>query len=630
MLNKYPFWKYLLIILVLLPGFLYALPNLFGDDPGVQIRGARGASLGAADLERVEAILADEEISAAAVTLDDSGIKIRLADGDAQLRAREALRRELAERRFSIALTLLPAAPQWLGTLYARPMYLGLDLRGGVHFLMEMDLDAALVDHMQNTAADLRTELRRARVRHKGIRHGQELNLRLRFDDEQRREAAREVLRENFPDLAVGESGGDGDYRLNLTLTDSRRDELGGQYLEQNMAALRNRIDELGVAEPIVQRQGERRIVLQLPGLQDPNRAKEVIGRTATLEMRLVDEDHDPARAAESGAVPAESKLYSFRNGAPILLKDNVIYSGRNMVDAAASLDSLSGGPIVSITLDAAGARKNQQVTGDNIGRRMAVVYIETRSEVQRDADGKIETDADGRPLRETIRDEEVITAPVIRDQLGKRFQIEGLDSVAEARDLALLLRAGALAAPVHIIEERTVGPSMGRQNITQGVRSVVLGFVLVLIFMVLYYRLFGMVANTALFVNLVLIVAVLSLLQATLTLPGVAGIVLTVGMAVDANVLIFERIREEIRNGNSPQASIHLGYDKAFSTIVDANLTTLIAAIVLFNFGTGPIKGFAITLSIGILTSMFTAIVGTRGVVNLVYGGRRVRRLAI
>ncbi|MDD9800862.1 MAG: protein translocase subunit SecD [Gammaproteobacteria bacterium] len=630
MLNKYPFWKYLLIILVLLPGFLYALPNLFGDDPGVQIRGARGASLGAADLERVEAILADEEISAAAVTLDDSGIKIRLADGDAQLRAREALRRELAERRFSIALTLLPAAPQWLGTLYARPMYLGLDLRGGVHFLMEMDLDAALADHMQNTAADLRTELRRARVRHKGIRHGQELNLRLRFDDEQRREAAREVLRENFPDLAVDESGGDGDYRLNLTLTDSRRDELGGQYLEQNMAALRNRIDELGVAEPIVQRQGERRIVLQLPGLQDPNRAKEVIGRTATLEMRLVDEDHDPARAAESGAVPAESKLYSFRNGAPILLKDNVIYSGRNMVDAAASLDSLSGGPIVSITLDAAGARKNQQVTGDNIGRRMAVVYIETRSEVQRDADGKIETDADGRPLRETIRDEEVITAPVIRDQLGKRFQIEGLDSVAEARDLALLLRAGALAAPVHIIEERTVGPSMGRQNITQGVRSVVLGFVLVLIFMVLYYRLFGMVANTALFVNLVLIVAVLSLLQATLTLPGVAGIVLTVGMAVDANVLIFERIREEIRNGNSPQASIHLGYDKAFSTIVDANLTTLIAAIVLFNFGTGPIKGFAITLSIGILTSMFTAIVGTRGVVNLVYGGRRVRRLAI
>jgi len=631
MLNKYPFWKYLLIILVLLPGFLYALPNLFGDDPGVQIRGARGASLGAADLERVERLLADEEISAATVTLDDSGIKIRLADGDAQLRAREALRRELPERRFSIALTLLPAAPQWLGTLYARPMYLGLDLRGGVHFLMEMDLDAALADHMQNTAADLRTELRRARVRHKGIRHGQELNLRLRFDDEQRREAAREVLRENFPDLAVSESdGGDGDHRLNLTLTDSRRDELGGQYLEQNMAALRNRIDELGVAEPIVQRQGERRIVLQLPGLQDPNRAKEVIGRTATLEMRLVDEDHDPARAAESGAVPAESKLYSLRNGGPILLKDNVIYSGRNMVDAAASLDSLSGGPIVSITLDAAGARKNQQVTGDNIGRRMAAVYIETRSEVQRDADGTIKTDAAGRPLRETIRDEEVITAPVIRDQLGKRFQIEGLDSVAEARDLALLLRAGALAAPVHIIEERTVGPSMGRQNITQGVRSVVLGFVLVLIFMALYYRLFGMVANTALFVNLVLIVAVLSLLQATLTLPGVAGIVLTVGMAVDANVLIFERIREELRNGNSPQASIHLGYDKAFSTIVDANLTTLIAAIVLFNFGTGPIKGFAITLSIGILTSMFTAIVGTRGVVNLVYGGRRVRRLAI
>ena len=414
-----------------------------------------------------------------------------------------------------------------------------------------------------------------------------------------------------------------------MRLSESEVEDLSEFALTQNITALRNRIDELGVAEPVVQRQGDRRIVIQLPGVQDTARAKRILGRTATLEMMLVDEEHS-LEAAQNGKTPPGSRLYKLRDGRSILLKKRVIYSGENITDAAASIDTQNGSPIVSITLDAVGSRINQRITGDNIGKRMAVVYIEIRSRNKINADGQAVTDQQGRVVRVKERIEEVITAPVIRDQLGKRFQIEGLDSVTEARDLALLLRAGSLAAPVEIIEERTVGPSLGRANIDQGFLSVIIGFVLVLVFMLLYYRVFGLFANTALGLNLVLIVAVLSMFQATLTLPGVAGILLTVGMAVDANVLIFERIREELRNGNTPQASIHLGYDRALSTIVDANITTLIAAIVLFNFGTGPIKGFAVTLSIGILTSMFTSIFVTRGLANLMYGRKRVKSLAI
>ncbi|MEE9447656.1 MAG: protein translocase subunit SecD, partial [Arenicellales bacterium] len=391
----------------------------------------------------------------------------------------------------------------------------------------------------------------------------------------------------------------------------------------------RNRIDQLAVAEPIVQQQGNNRIVVQLPGVQDTARAKRILGRAATLEMRLVDEKRDSS-ARSSGIAPPGARLYEHRDGRKILLKDGLLYSGDNIVDAQASIDTQNGGSIVNITLDAKGARDNSRVTGENIGNRMAVVYLETTTEKRKDENGDVMLDAQGQPLRITRKIEEVITAPVIRDQLGKRFQISGLDSTNEARDLALMLRAGALAAPVEIIEERTIGPSLGKDNIAQGFKSVMVGLALVLLFMIIYYRVFGLVANVALVLNLVLLVAVLSMLQATLTLPGVAGIVLTVGMAVDANVLIFERIREELRNGNSPQKSIDQGYDRAFSTILDANVTTLIAAVVLFAFGTGAIKGFAVTLSIGILTSMFTAIVVSRGLIHLIYGGRNVKKIAI
>ena len=441
-------------------------------------------------------------------------------------------------------------------------------------------------------------------------------------------EEAVDILRDEYVDLLVSEDDSAAGV-LSARLSESQVEEIKRFALEQNLTALRNRVDQLGVAEPVVQQQGLDRIVIQLPGVQDTGRAKEILGRAATLETHLVDEKNTAAAEA-SGKAPPGSALYRFRDGRRILLQKRVLYSGDNIVDAAASLDTQTGSPIVSITLDSAATTTNTRVTGENVGNRMAVVYLETVSENKRDADGNLVLDSNGRPERETRKIEEVLTAPVIRSQLGKRFQIEGIPTISEANDLALMLRSGALAAPVEIIEERTVGPSLGQANIDQGFRSVVVGFVLVLIFMLVYYRMFGIASTVALTLNLVLIVAVLSMLQATLTLPGVAGIVLTVGMAVDANVLIFERIREEIRNGNSPQASIHLGYDRALSTIVDANITTLIAAIVLFVFGTGPIKGFAVTLSIGIVTSMFTAILVTRMIINWIYGGKTVKELAI
>ena len=627
MYNHYPWWKWLIIVLVIVPGLFYAVPNLFGDDPGIQIRGSRGASLTSNDLTKVTSVL-DGTIAVKSAILDEKGINLTFDNPDDQLRARDTLEAGLGNR-YTIALTLLPAAPDLFGRIGSKPMYLGLDLRGGVHFLMEVDIDSVMRRAEERYVADLRAALRKEKLRYKEIRRqpGGAITIRLRNPDEL--ETAEKVIRKQFPGLDLKQFEGTGEQQLQVLLNQSEIEELSEFALTQNITALRNRIDELGVAEPIVQRQGDRRIVVQLPGVQDTARAKRILGRTATLEMMLVDEEHS-LEAAVDGKVPPGSKLYRMRDDRPILLKKRVIYSGENIVDAAASIDTQSGGPIVSITLDAVGARINQRITGDNIGKRMAVVYIELRSRVKTDADGRMVVGSDGRSVRVKERLEEVITAPVIRDQLGKRFQIEGLDSVNEARDLALLLRAGALAAPVEIIEERTVGPSLGKANIDQGFRSVIVGFALVLIFMFVYYRTFGLFANAALALNLVLIVAVLSLFQATLTLPGVAGIVLTVGMAVDANVLIFERIREEIRNGNTPQASIHLGYDRALSTIVDANITTLIAAVVLFNFGTGPIKGFAVTLSIGIITSMFTAIMVTRGLVNLLYGGKQVKRLAI
>jgi len=628
MRNHTPWWKWLIITAVILPGAFYALPNLFGDDPGVQLRGTRGGSLSAEQLVQVQKVLDNAGLGYDSLVLDDSGIRVRLATTDAQLQARDMLEARLPSG-YTIALTLLPAAPDWLSGVGALPMYLGLDLRGGVHFLLEVDMASAQRRAEDRYVADLRSTLREAKIRYRGIARDTSGGITVTLRSTESAEDALKTIRDELPALDMAEGAGGPENVLTMSLAQSEIDQLSKFALEQNITALRNRVDELGVAEPVVQRQGDRRIVVQLPGVQDTARAKRILGRTATLEMMMVDEEHS-LEAALGGKVPPGSKIYRFRDERPILLEKRVIYSGENIVDAAASIDTQSGGPIVSITLDAIGARINQKITGKNIGKRMAVLYIENRSTIRTDADGLPLKDDQGRVLRTQHRVEEVITAPVIRDQLGKRFQIEGLDSVTEARDLALMLRAGSLAAPVEIIEERTVGPSLGQANIDQGFRSVVVGFILVLIFMAVYYRVFGLFANVALALNLVLIVAVLSLLQATLTLPGVAGIVLTVGMAVDANVLIFERIREEIQNGATPQASIHTGYERALSTIIDANVTTLIAAIVLFNFGTGPIKGFAVTLSIGIITSMFTAIIVTRALVNFLYGGKRIKALTI
>jgi preprotein translocase subunit SecD len=628
MLNHYPWWKWAIIVLVIVPGLFYALPNLFGDDPGIQIRGTRGTVIDRTDFERVSTLLAEEGLDPKGAVLDESSLRLRFVSPEMQLKARDVLQRELGNR-YTVALTLLPDSPTWLGSVGARPMYLGLDLRGGVHFLMEVDMASVVRRAEERYVTDIRTRLREEKIRYEGVRRSVDGGIEVQLRDPDQIDLAQEIISRQLRGLQTEEINRNGTTVLVIRLDDSERQELSKFALEQNITALRNRIDELGVAEPVVQRQGDRRIVVQLPGVQDTARAKRILGRTATLETMLVDEEHS-LDAAIAGKVPPGSRLYRLRDGRQILLKKRVLYSGDNIIDAAASIDSQSGGPIVSISLDAMGARINQRVTGDNIGKRMAVLYIEVRSSIKTDSEGRPILDEDGNALRSKQRIEEVITAPVIRDQLGKRFQIEGMDSVMEARDLALLLRAGSLAAPVEIIEERTVGPSLGQANINRGFLSVMIGFALVLVFMVFYYRVFGLFANTALALNLVLLIAVLSMFQATLTLPGVAGIVLTVGMAVDANVLIFERIREELRNGNSPQASIHSGYEKAFSTIVDANITTLIAAIVLFNFGTGPIKGFAVTLSIGIITSLFTAIFVSRGLVNLIYGGRRLQGLKI
>ena len=628
MLNQNTWWRYLILAAVIVPGFFYALPNIFGDDPGIQVRAARTTVVDTQLMERVESVLQGQNIQPLGVILSDTGVRVRFENTEEQLRARDALQQDLG-RGYTTALTLLPSTPGWFQRIGAVPMYLGLDLRGGVHFLMEVDLESAMTRAEDRYVESLRRTLREGKVRYLYVRRIDDGGIMAKFRDEEARAAAEDVISDEIPELNTYEIERDGEPLLQMEINDTVQEELRSFAVDQNMVALRNRIDELGVAEPVVQKQGDNRIVIQLPGVQDTARAKRILGRTATLEVHLVDEDHD-LESAISGAVPPGSRLYEMRTGSQILLKKQIVYSGENIVDAAASLDTQTGSPIVTISLDSRGAAINQRVTGENVGRRMGVVYIESRSELKRDNEGRVVVDDSGNPVRSKELLEEVITAPVIREQLGRRFQIEGLDSVNEARDLALLLRAGALAAPVDIVEERTVGPSLGQQNIVQGFQSVIIGFVLVLGFMIFYYRLFGIVANLALALNLVLIVAVLSLLQATLTLPGVAGIVLTVGIAVDANVLIFERIREELRNRNTPQTSIHVGYDRAFSTIVDANITTLIAAIVLFNFGTGPIKGFAVTLSIGIIMSMFTAILGTRIVVNLIYGGRRVSKLAI
>ena len=619
MINQYPLWKQLLIVAVLAVGLVFALPNLYGEDPAVQISATRGAPVDAALASRVGGRLSQLGITPKSIERDAGSILVRFADPDVQLEAQDALRQELG-RQFVVALNLAPSTPDWLSGLGALPMYLGLDLRGGVHFLMEVDMAGAVRKAEERYIGDIRTLLREEKIRYKAITRRPHQGIVVTLRDSADRGSADDLIRGEFPELDIEAKDIDGVAALIVTINEQAARELRRFALQQNITTLRNRVNELGVAEPVIQQQGENRIVVQLPGVQDTARAKEILGATATLEFRMVDTDHSVQQAL-SGSVPPGAKLYQERNGRPILLKRNVMLTGDYITDAASGIDQTNGSPAVFITLDGKGARLFSKRTRDQIGQPMAVVFIENKSETRI---------VDDKTVKERWTVEEVINVATIRDQLGKRFQITGLDSTEEARNLALLLRAGALAAPVEIVEERTVGPSLGRENIDQGRISVIIGFVLVLLLMAVYYRVFGLVADLALTCNLVLIVAVLSMLQATLTLPGIAGIVLTVGMAVDANVLIFERIREELRNGNSPQASIHAGYEKAFSTIADANITTLIAALVLFGFGTGPIKGFAITLSIGIVTSMFTAIMGTRAVINLVYGGRRVRALSI
>lgn len=619
MLNKYPFWKYLLLIVVVAVGTLYALPNLFGEDPAIQVSStSRGIVVDDGTLGRIVTELDAAGIPYIAARFEGGRLLVRFADTELQLRAAERVKQLLGSGHI-VALNLAPSTPDWLRALNAEPMYLGLDLRGGVHFLLDVDMDEAVRISEENYVNEIRTLLRGEKVRYLNVERAAD-GVRIRFKNGDQRAAASGAIRGEFTELLTVELDEAGDYLLVVSLTEDRKSEIRKFALQQNITTLRNRVNELGVAEPVVQQQGDSRIVVQLPGVQDTARAKEILGATATLEYRLVDTEHNAATAASTGRIPVNTKLYRERDGRPILLKKSIIVTGDQVIDASSTIDE-NGRPAVTVRLDGQGGRRMSKVTRDNINKPMAVVFIENRTETRY---------VDGEPVRTTTRVEEVISVATIRGHFSSRFQTTGLDSSTEARDLALLLRAGALATPIQIVEERTIGPSLGKDNIDMGFRAVVIGFAMVLFFMAIYYRVFGLVADLALALNLVLIVAVLSLLQATLTMPGIAGIVLTVGMAVDANVLIFERIREELRNGGTPQASINAGYKKAMSTIADANITTLIAAIVLFSFGTGPIKGFAVTLSIGIITSMFTAIMGTRAVINLIYGGRRVAKLAI
>ncbi len=619
-MNRYPLWKNLLVVLALVFGVIYALPNLYGEDPALQIS-ARASAITAADQQRVTEVLQQNVIPFVRAELVNDQVLVRFANTEDQLKAAEVVRKALG-RGYIVALNLASNTPAWLSALGAKPMYLGLDLRGGVHFLMEVDMDAALKQLRERTVEDVRGFLRTEKLRYQLVA-SEGNDIVVRFADDAERESSKDKLARQYPDLEWV-SKDDGKLALLLGRFSEKAVQTERKAaLEQNITTLRNRVNELGVSEPVIQQQGDDRIVVQLPGVQDTVRAKEILGATATLEFRLVEgTPTEWEEAAKTGQVPAGALLFEQRGGHPVLLKRQVIITGNQIVDASSGIEQQSGSPAVFVNLDSKGAKRMSEITGKNIGQPMAVVFIEN----------KVETvEENGQIVKKKSVVQEVINIATIRDQLANRFQISGLDSSKEARDLALLLRAGALRAPIEIIEERTVGPSLGADNIKAGVNAAIIGFIAVALFMIIYYSLFGVFANVALLVNLMLIVAALSLLQATLTLPGIAGIVLTLGMAVDANVLINERIREELRNGNTPQAAIHAGYERAFATILDANLTTLLAALALFAFGSGPIKGFAVTLTIGIVASMFTAIVVTRSLVNLVYGRQaRLKSIAI
>ncbi|MES1927291.1 protein translocase subunit SecD [Salinisphaera sp. T31B1] len=610
-MNRYPLWKYLLLLAVIAVGVLYALPNLYGEQPAVQVSQASGDPANQALVQRVRRTLDNAGMPPVDITLEDGRLLALYPGTEAQLKAAGALKRELGDD-YTVALNLASSTPDWLRAIGAEPMALGLDLRGGVHFLLEVDMDSVFNSTYDRYARDIPRFLRDQSIRYsRASRDGD--SVRLIFPNEQVMDQARSALSSEFNVLDFRPAP-NAENTLVAVLNETEQRRITDFALQQNLTTLRNRVNELGVAEPLVQRQGDSRIVVELPGVQDTAEAKRLLGKTATLEYRLVAQGEDAQAAERTGNVPAGTQLYHTRDGQPILLDDDVIASGDQLVDASSGFDQQSGTPAVFVTLDGQAASKMFDVTSAHVGDPMAVLFIENKVDTRYE---------DGKEIRTRRKVEQVISVANIRSAFGKRFQTTGLER-GEAHDLALLLRAGALAAPVNVVEERTIGPSLGADNIAQGRLAVIVGFLLVVGFMMVYYRAFGLFANAALFMNLILIVALLSLLQATLTLPGIAGIVLTIGMAVDANVLIFERIREELDSGNTPQSAIKSGYDKAFSSIADANITTLIAAIVLFGFGTGPIKGFAVTLSLGILTSMFTAIVGTRAIANLVYGRKR------
>ncbi|WP_260259718.1 protein translocase subunit SecD [Vibrio intestinalis] len=618
MLNRYPLWKYLMVMFAIAIAALYALPNLYGEDPAIQVTGARGASVDMATLDSVTQALDKQSLSYKTIALENGSILVRFNDTDTQLSARDVVSEALGKDKI-VALNLAASTPDWLEAIGASPMKLGLDLRGGVHFLMEVDMDAAMDKLVGQQEEGFRTELREEKIRYRSIRPSGKEAVEIVLRNEQQLVDSKRLLEKNHPDMVFTESTANGRFALVATFSEQRLTEIRNYAVEQNITILRNRVNELGVAEPLVQRQGAARIVVELPGVQDTARAKEILGATATLEFREVDSKADLAAAAR-GRAPAGSEIKLDRDGRPVVLKKRVILGGQSITDASSSVDEY-GRPQVNISLDSEGGNKMSAFSKKNIGKLMATVFAEYKDSGRRTPEGKVILD----------KHEEVINQATIQSALGRNFRITGIDSAAEAHNLALLLRAGALIAPISIVEERTIGPSMGQQNIDMGIQACIWGMVAVMLFTLVYYRKFGIIANMALMANLILIIGVMSMIPgATMTLPGIAGIVLTVGMAVDANVLIFERIREELREGRSPQQAIHQGYANAFSTIADANITTLITAIILFAVGTGAIKGFAVTLSIGILTSMFTAIVGTRCVVNLLYGGKRVDKLSI
>jgi preprotein translocase subunit SecD len=599
-MNRYPLWKYVVIAVALLVGFVYTLPNFYPESPAVQVSSSKAEFwVDAALLQLVEAALKEAGVAFRSAEIDPTGIKVRFADPDTQLKAKDVLQAKLGDN-YIIALNLLSSSPAWLTAIGALPMYLGLDLRGGVHFLLQVDMKAALDKAADRYTTDIRSLLREKKVKYSGILREQQ-SVVARFRDEAERNKARQEIGSAFPDLMLRETEGPGgELRLAASLSPAAQKKIQDGAVQQNIQILRNRVNELGVAEPIIQQQGAERVVVQLPGVQDTARAKDILGRTASLEIRMVNDDPGALEAALGGQVPFGSDLYTDRNGQKILVKRQVVLTGDRISDAQPGFDQRTNEPAVHVNLDGTGARLFKEITRDNVGKRMAILLVEK---------GK----------------SEVVTAPVIREEIGGgRVQISGRMNTREANDIALLMRAGALAAPMEIVEERTVGPSLGKENIDKGFNSVAYGFVVLVLFMCAYYLLMGLISSIALTANLLFLVAILSMLQATLTLPGIAAIALTLGMAIDANVLINERIREELRWGATPHAAIQSGYERAWGTILDSNITTLIAGVALLIFGSGPVRGFAVVHCIGIMTSMFSAVVVSRGIVNLIYGSRK------